>query len=98
MAGKSYSKTGKVCRVTFRLPPEVQASTAAVVGDFNGWDPSAHPMKQTAEGGFWVTVSLDSGTKYRYRFLLDGTRWENERDADEYAPNNFGTQDSVIVV
>jgi hypothetical protein len=28
--------------------------------------------------------------------LLDGERWENDWAADGYAPNNFGTEDSVV--
>jgi hypothetical protein len=29
---------------------------------------------------------------------LDGERWENDREADGYAPNDFGTDDSIVEV
>ena len=30
------------------------------------------------------------------RYLLDGTRWQNDETADGYAPNSFGSEDSVL--
>jgi 1,4-alpha-glucan branching enzyme len=96
MLTKHYSKTGRKVRVTFKLPAEVNAQRAAVCADFNGWDPSATPMKQLKDGSFSATVSLEAGESYRFRYLLDGERWENDWQADEYRPNPFGGEDSVI--
>ena len=95
---KSYSKTGRVCRVTFALPGEVEAEEVAVVGDFNEWNPEANPLKTLKSGGFSTTISLDAGQEYRFRYLLDGQRWENDWEADEYVPNGFGTRDSVVSI
>ena len=96
MPKKSYSKTGTSCRVNFELPAEVKAKKIALVGDFNEWNPKAHPMKQKKDGSYYATVYLTSGQTYRYRFLLDGKRWENDWDAEKYEPNDHGTEDSVI--
>ncbi len=98
MLKKNYSSTGKYCRVTFKLPPEIEAETAAVLGDFNDWNPEARPMKKLKKGGFSATVSLSAPAEYRFRYLLDGTRWENDADADGYEQNAFGTEDSVLKV
>jgi 1,4-alpha-glucan branching enzyme len=95
---KTYSKTGSSCRVTFEIPSEVVADTAVLCGDFNGWDPNKHPMKLRKDGRFTLTVSLKPGVDYRFRYLLDGERWENDWAADKYLPNQFGTDDSVISV
>lgn len=96
MISKHYSKTGRKVRVTFKLPADVKAERAAVCGDFNGWDPAATPMKQLKDGSFSATVSLDAGESYRFRYLLDGERWENDWEADGYLPNPFGEDDSVV--
>ena len=32
-----------------------QAKTVSLVGDFNHWDPAAHPMKQMPGGG-WLLI------------------------------------------
>lgn len=98
MIRKAYTKTGRSCRVTFELPAEVNAESACLCGEFNQWDPEAHPMKRRKDGGFWLTISLKPGHQYRYRFLLDGTRWENDWAADGYVPNPFGGEDSLIEV
>jgi 1,4-alpha-glucan branching enzyme len=95
---KTYKKTGTSCRVTFELPAEISAKTATLCGDFNEWDASVHPMKQRRDGSFSRTVSLKPGNEYRFRYLLDGGRWENDWAADKYVPNGFTTEDSVVVV
>jgi 1,4-alpha-glucan branching enzyme len=52
MLKKTYSKERKSCRVTFELPPAVDARTACVCGEFNEWDVNAHPMKRRKDGKF----------------------------------------------
>jgi 1,4-alpha-glucan branching enzyme len=98
MIKKNYTKTGKLCRVTFNLPPEVNAKKAFLCGEFNDWSTHSHPMKRHLDGGFSTTVTLPVGREYRFRYLLDGQRWENAWQADAYLPNEFGTEDSVIRV
>jgi hypothetical protein len=43
-----------------------------------------------------VTVVLDAGRTYRFRYMLDGQRWDNDWAADAYVGNNFGGDDSVV--
>ena len=95
---KNYSKTGRVCRVTFKVPAEVDADSVSLVGDFNDWDPEAEPLARRKDGTFSTTISLESGRSYRFRYLLDQERWENDWEADTYVPNEFGSEDSVITV
>ena len=95
---KEYTKTGRSCRVTFELPAQINAETVALCGEFNDWDPAKHPLKRRRDGSFSLSVSLKPGREYRFRYLVDGERWENDWDADKYVPNEFGTEDSVIVV
>ncbi len=96
MLRKSYSKTGRMCRVTFNLPEEVKATTASLCGEFNEWNPTAHLMKKLKNGGFSATISLEAGKTYRFKYLLDGQRWENDWAADGYLPNRYGTEDSLV--
>jgi len=95
---KNYTKTGKSCQVTFELPTEVNAETAVLCGEFNEWNETAKPMKQGKDGNFTQTVSLKPGQSYRFRYLLDGERWENDWEADDYLPNPYGSDDSLIQV
>ena len=95
---KTYSIKGRTCRVTFELPADVEATSVSVAGEFNDWDRDAHPMTQRKDGRFSRTVALKTGAEYRFRFWVDGSRWENAWDADKYLPNEFGTEDSVVSV
>ncbi len=82
--------------VTFKLPASVAADTVAVVGDFNDWSADASPMTRTEDGSFRLSLALSPGRAYRYRYLIDRTRWENDWRADSYLPNAYGGDDSVV--
>ena len=92
---KSRKGKGKAS-VTFTLDPGVGAQAAAVCGEWNDWSAGADVMRRDAEGGFSLTVDLDAGRAYRFRYLLDGERWENDWAADAYLANSFGGDDSVV--
>lgn len=94
MITKMTAGSGNV-RVTFWMPKEIRATTFYVVGEFNNWDKTATPMQQTQKG--WVaSVELEPNRAYQYRFLVDG-RWVNDWSADQYVPNEFGGDNSVVV-
>ena len=95
---KNYSKTGRVCRVTFKLPSEAAAESVALCGEYHDWDPEADPMKERKDGTFSTTVSLEPGNSYRFRYFVDEERWENDWEADLYVPNEYGSEDSVVTV
>jgi hypothetical protein len=97
MITKTYLKTGSSCRVTFKIPsgpPEAQS--AVVLGEWNGWNPDATPMKRGKDGSWSATVTLETGRPYHFRYLLDGRHWKNDEGADKIVRNPFGTEDSVL--
>jgi 1,4-alpha-glucan branching enzyme len=49
----------------------LQAKTVTLVGDFNQWNPAAHPMKQMPDRSWLLMVELKHG-HHRYAFLVDG--------------------------
>jgi hypothetical protein len=55
-------------------------------------------MNLLKDGSFSVTISLKPGSSYRFRYLLDGERWENDWAADSYIPNDYGGEDSLVEV
>ena len=84
--------------VIFTLSAAVQAESVALCGDFNDWSADATPLELGSDGYWRVAVALQPGRSYRYRYLINGERWENARDADAYVPNPYGGTDSVVVV
>ena len=83
-------------QVTFEVDPAVQAERANLCGEFNEWSTDSHPMSRRADGGFTHTLVLEPGRAYRFRYLLDGERWENDWAADDYVPNEYGGDDSLV--
>ena len=98
MIKKNYYSGNEKCRVWFYLPAEANAKSAYLVGDFNQWDTQSHPMKEKKDGTFYLALTLDVGKSYQFRYLLDGQRWENDWEADQYVPNELGTENSVVIV
>jgi 1,4-alpha-glucan branching enzyme len=97
---KRYLRTKPVGKVTFRLPKEAVKSAKQVflVGEFNGWNATATPMKKLKNGDFTVTVDLEAGREYQYRYLIDGLIWENDWKADKYAPSPYAQVDNSVVI
>jgi 1,4-alpha-glucan branching enzyme len=95
---KTYTKTGRSCKVTFEFENPGDAKQIALLGDFNEWNANKHMMKHRKDGSFSITISLKPGREYKYRFLADGVNWFNDPQADKYVPNSFGTEDSVVAV
>src|SRR5664280_2038763 len=88
--------TGGSVLVTFELPAAVAAAAVSVCGDFNDWSPTSHQLTRTDNGSFQATLELQAGRRWRFRYLLDGQRWENDWAADDYLPNVHGGDDSVV--
>ena len=96
MLKKQYLKSRPVCKVTFSLPTEVEAESAAIVGDFTNWQ--AAPMEQLKDGRFKVVLELNQGSEYQFRYLVNETDWVNDTEADGYVPNPYATENSVVSV
>ena len=62
-------------KVTFSLPAGEPAGTVSVVGDFNDWDPSAHPLRARSNQTRSVSVSVPAGSTLRFRYLAEGGMW-----------------------
>ena len=95
MLTKRKLAKGKV-RVTFQMPALEGATQLHLVGDFNNWSMAETPMTQAADGSWSVTLTLDGGRQYQYRYFADGQTWHNDWAADAYAPNTFGSDNGVV--
>lgn len=82
--------------VTFETSlPNGGATAVSVVGDFNGWDPAATPMKKRKDGSWAATVRLATKRSWQYRFVIDGERWTEDPDNSETVPNPYGGSNAV---
>jgi 1,4-alpha-glucan branching enzyme len=69
------------------------ARRVALVGPFNGWDPTVHPLVRTTSGDWTITIYLPPG-RVTYHFDVDGAAWLDPND-DGRIPNTWGTEYSV---
>jgi len=83
-------------QVRLTLRPYRAATTAALVGNFNAWDPLADPMLALPDGTFTFDIALNPGT-YQYKFVLDGNEWIAE-STSERQPDNYGGENSILRV
>jgi hypothetical protein len=82
--------------VTFIFPLQGRDYKAvSVAGDFNKWNPGAHPMKRQGDA-FQLTVELEPG-EHQFRYCADG-QWLNDPEADGEIPNAFGSRNCVLKV
>lgn len=78
----------------FVYRPENGAGRVRLAGDFTGWNPVA--MKPQKNGTFAVTLPLEPGT-HEYRLIVDD-EWMTDPDHSHWAPNAFGSYNSVVEV
>lgn len=97
---KQFSKSKPVAKVTFVLPAEAVngAKTVAVAGEFNNWDATSQVLKKQKDGSYKTTVELPVGGEYQYRYILDGTKWENDWAADKYVASGVSNEENSVVV
>ena len=98
---KKPLKSKPVCKVTFTLDKEQarDAATVHLVGEFNDWDIQAAPLRRQKDGSFTVTLDLDTGREYQFRYLINGEIWISDPEADKYAFSPFGDcENSVVLV
>lgn len=96
---KIFLEDSSLCEVTFSLSKEIvkSAKTVHLVGEFNDWNEKATPMKKSKDGSFSVTLELETGSEYQFRYLIDGKIWENDWNADKYVVTHFGDCDNSVV-
>ena len=80
-------------RVTFTLPADEPRGGVSVVGDFNDWNPFAHPLRRRANGTRSVAVTVQAGSMLHFRYLAEGGVWFD----DVTAPARDGQNASIAV-
>jgi len=72
------------------------AQQVFLMGDFNDWDPSSHPMKRQPDGAWLMQIPLPHG-HHHYRFLVDGKATLDPR-AQGVARDHQGQKVSLLAV
>lgn len=97
MIHKMPSRDPTKVLVRFELPPAIWADSVYLVGDFNNWNETSHPMRRDRDDPTWyIVLELDRDKEYEFRYLVNGRDWHNDWKADKYVPNPYGGTNSVV--
>jgi 1,4-alpha-glucan branching enzyme len=73
------------------------ARSVALVGEFNDWNESTHPLEYDPDLDVWtITVELPPG-RYEYKFLVNDREWWNDQSAPK-VPNVWGSENSYLEI
>ncbi|HAQ21486.1 MAG TPA: glycoside hydrolase [Prolixibacteraceae bacterium] len=95
---KQFLKSKPLCKVSFRLDAANAsgANTVQLLGDFNNWDKSSEPMTALKTKDFTAILELETGKDYQFRYLINGSVWMNDPQAEYFVTNSFGEENSVV--
>jgi 1,4-alpha-glucan branching enzyme len=94
MLTKKFFKTKDEIEVTFEFNRS-DVTSAELVADFNDWQAIEMKFNKKTQS-FKTKVRLPKNGAFHFRYLLNKTEWENDYKADQYLPNEFGSENSVI--
>jgi hypothetical protein len=85
-----------------------RARSVAVAGTFNGWVPTAYPLRRrelapapgspAAPDSLWYALAPAPRGKHQYKFLVDGSRWILDPANPERSGDGAGGLASVFIV
>jgi 1,4-alpha-glucan branching enzyme len=84
-------------KVSFILPSDAVAGKVSVVGDFNDWDPTVHPLRARSNGTRSAAVTLPAQRRFAFRYLDESGRWLDDDAAHDYQENGLGGVNSVVI-
>lgn len=73
------------------------ATSVAIAGDFNNWQPGATLMERNGDGSSFVALLPLPPGRYRYRYVIDG-QWRSDPNNEYVESNPFGELNSVVEV
>lgn len=96
MLKKKYFKTKNEAEITFEFSRS-DVKKVELLAEFNEWKPIAMTYSKASKA-FRTKVRLPKESSFAFRYLLDDVEWENDYQADQYLPNDFGSEDSIVTV
>ncbi len=83
----------------YNVVPEHPVESVIVLGDFNEWSlEDGYVLKENKKGDFEGKFKIPAGRDYHFRYLVNGNRWANEKDADRFesSPLHHHIDNSVL--
>jgi serine protease AprX len=74
------------------------ARQVGVAGDFNAWDGGRAPLVREMDGIWRAAVPIPRPGRYRYKLVIDGTRWVEDPNNGAKEPDPYGLFNSVFEI
>lgn len=94
--GPAATSAAATVYVEFRVEV-LGARSVAVAGDFTEWSPRYELQDPDGDGVWTGRVPVRPGV-HEYMFVVDGSDWVTDPDAERYADDGFGNRNAVMVV
>lgn len=91
------NKLSALRRVEFTYVPQKTVKEVYLAGSFNAWNQKANKLEKNEDGSYSTTLLLKPD-EYSYKFVVNGTDWVTDPNADKYEDDGFGGKNSIIVV
>jgi serine protease AprX len=82
-------------QIVFTLHDD-DASSVALCGDFNEWRKDDIQFERTNDGLWQAAIPCQPAGKYRYKLLIDGTRWIEDASHGFKEEDEFGGFNSIL--
>jgi hypothetical protein len=96
MIKKVNKRNSNNVKATFVLPDDHPYGEVSVVGDFNDWTPGKDRFVRRSNHTYSVSIMLEEGKEYAFRYYSEEQGWVNEEEADGYRDNEFGETNCII--
>ncbi|MBD1395771.1 isoamylase early set domain-containing protein [Pontibacter sp. JH31] len=96
MIQKTYLKTKDQCKVKFTISME-NAEKIELVGLNDDW---SNPVAMGKKKGdiFECVKTLPKNSQHEFKYLVNGSEWRNDPDADGETSNEYGGTNSLLVI
>jgi len=83
--------------ITFQFPAALWAESVHLVGNFNAWNLHSYPLVRTGDDPSWqITLELERGRSWQFRYWVNGTTWCTDSSADRYVRSAYGGDYSIV--
>ncbi|SHK97229.1 Glycogen recognition site of AMP-activated protein kinase [Reichenbachiella agariperforans] len=96
---KQFFKSKDLCKVTWTINKKEAKGieNISLSGSFNNWSLQENPFTKMKNGNFKLVMELPKDVSYEYRYLVNGTQWVNEEEADRYVDNRVSNEQNCVL-
>ncbi len=96
MIQRTYLKSKDLCKVKFTS--KFEGAEKVELAGLNGDWQNPVEMERKKNGNFVYVTSLPKNSYHEFKYLVNGSEWRNEVDADGESSNEYGGTNSILQI